>query len=107
MESQRVLRAVAAGFAALQPADHEIAHALAQAIQTIRIAHHLRAKERRAQHRSMRYRAAQLGTEAVVVDRRNGIAAQQIGIGTYRQRRTPGKPDARAAPWRRPGCARR
>src|SRR5436305_13920461 len=58
--------------APLQPPDHRAAHTLAQAVPAGRVAHDLRAVERRAQHGGMRHLAAQTAADAREIGRASG-----------------------------------
>src|SRR5256885_6237933 len=77
--SEGVLGA-ALGLAALEPADHARAHALAEAVPARRVADDLRLVEGGAQHRGMRDIAAVAAAHAALEHGGDRVGAQRIGV---------------------------
>ena len=68
-------------------------HAADEAVPAGRVVEQLRPVERRTQHRRVSHLAADPAADTTVVDVRDRIGAQRVGVVLHRQRRAAGQAD--------------
>src|SRR5262249_23620632 len=81
--------------APLQEADERAAQRRQDAVTPGGIVNELRAVERRTEHGRVRHLATHPTADAGVIDMRDRVAPQRVGVGAHREGRTPREADAR------------